>query len=280
MHYRVPLLEDGVELYEMRSLLGNARGSGQTTAMSRFGNYALHAKLFVFDRQKLFIGSMNFDQRSKHLNTEIGLIIDSPELAQQIAARFEAMVQPANAYMLVLRADDDAGRPPQPDVAHRRKTARPVEYDTEPARSDWQRFEVNCCRCCHWTGSYEHAIDNGFDAGRGTTAGAGRACGARRQGCNWKSIFCWAISRAPDARSIATAAGTTRKRHKNTYATSTSILVARDQINTTEEFIEKAATESSFSGQAYEVKCNSGPSGTSNQWLRDELARLRTYQDC
>jgi len=62
MNYRVPLLEEGVELYEVRSLLGNTRGSGQTKAISRYGNYALHAKLFVFDRQRLFIGSMNFDQ--------------------------------------------------------------------------------------------------------------------------------------------------------------------------------------------------------------------------
>lgn len=31
---------------------------------------------------------MNFDQRSMHLNTEIGLIIGSPALAQQITARF------------------------------------------------------------------------------------------------------------------------------------------------------------------------------------------------
>src|SRR5664279_4244842 len=53
MHYRVPLLEDGVELYEVRSLLGSARGSGQTAAISRYGNYSLHAKLFVFDRQRL-----------------------------------------------------------------------------------------------------------------------------------------------------------------------------------------------------------------------------------
>ena len=78
MHYRLPLLEEGVEIYEVRSLLGNARGSGQTTKMTRYGNYSLHAKLFVFDRKRLFIGSMNFDQRSMHLNTEIGLIIDSP----------------------------------------------------------------------------------------------------------------------------------------------------------------------------------------------------------
>jgi putative cardiolipin synthase len=64
MRYRQPLLEDGVELYEIRSLLGNVRGSGQTIAMSRFGNYALHAKLFVFDRQRLFMGSMIFVHRS------------------------------------------------------------------------------------------------------------------------------------------------------------------------------------------------------------------------
>ncbi len=137
MHYRVPLLESGVELCEIRSLLGNTKGSGETKAISRYGNYSLHAKLFVFDRQKLFIGSMNFDQRSMHLNTEIGLIIDSPELAQQIAARFEAMVQPVNAYKLVLR-QNDAGL-----VWRTREDGKNIEYDTEPARSNWQRIKAN-----------------------------------------------------------------------------------------------------------------------------------------
>ena len=54
-------------------------------------------------------------------------------------------------------------------------------------------------------------------------------------------------------------------------------LVARNLINTTEEFIEKAATESSLSGQAYAIRCNGGATLTSSQWLRDELARVRTY---
>jgi cardiolipin synthase C len=141
MHYRVPLLENGVELYEIRSLLGNTRGSGETAVISRHGNYSLHAKLFVFDRKRVFIGSMNFDQRSMHLNTEIGLIIDSPELAQQIAARFDAMVQPVNSYMLALRPND-AGRVPNL-VWHTQEGGKAVEYDTEPARSDWQRIRVN-----------------------------------------------------------------------------------------------------------------------------------------
>jgi len=84
--YRKPLLEDGVELYEVRSLLGSVKGSGQTAVISHYGNYALHAKLFVFDRQKIFMGSMNFDQRSKHLNTEVGLIIDIVAASQSLAA--------------------------------------------------------------------------------------------------------------------------------------------------------------------------------------------------
>ncbi len=139
MHYRVGLLALGVELYEIRSLLGNVAGSGQTRAISRYGNYSLHAKLFVFDRQKVFIGSMNFDQRSMHLNTEIGLLIDSPALAGQIAARFDAMVQPENAYALALRQGDSG-----PALSWRtREGGQAVTYDVEPARSRWQRNMVH-----------------------------------------------------------------------------------------------------------------------------------------
>jgi putative cardiolipin synthase len=140
LHYRVPLLEDGMELYEVRSLLGNARGSGQTAKLSRYGNYALHAKLFVFDRRKIFVGSMNFDQRSKRINTEVGLIIDSPELAQQTAIRFEAMALPENSYALALRPGS-AGSSPRL-VWRTQENGKAVEYTREPARSRWQRLKL------------------------------------------------------------------------------------------------------------------------------------------
>jgi len=140
IRYRVPLLESGVELSEVRSRLGNTRGSGQTAAISSYGNYSLHAKLFVFDRQRLFIGSMNFDQRSMHLNTEIGLLIDSPVLAKQLATRFEAMVQPVNSYGPMLR-QTGAGEAPTL-VWRTQDDGKVVELDTEPARSDWQRVKV------------------------------------------------------------------------------------------------------------------------------------------
>ena len=220
MHYRVPLLEDGVELYEIRSLLGNTRGSGQTAAISRFGNYSLHAKLFVFDRKRLFIGSMNFDQRSMHLNTEIGLIIDSPELAQQIAARFEAMVQPANSYMLALRPNAAGER--QVWCGAPRKTAKPSSTTRNRPGVTGKESRSIFYRCCHWIKSYEHTIDAGLGADAGTLVGTRCACGAADKCASQKSIFCLAMSRDPDVSFIATAPGTTQKRRKRICATSTN----------------------------------------------------------
>ena len=53
-------------------------------------------------------------------------------------------------------------------------------------------------------------------------------------------------------------------------------LAARNLIDTTEDFIDKAATKSSLSGQAYVVRCNGAAPVSSGKWLRDELVRLRT----
>jgi putative cardiolipin synthase len=137
--FRVKLLHSGVELYELRALIGNTRGSGETVQMARHGNYGLHAKLFVFDRRKLFIGSMNFDQRSTRINTEVGLIIDSPTLAQQTAARFDAMTESSNAYQVVLKENADT----TPQLIWRtREEGQIVEYTREPSKSQWRRFEV------------------------------------------------------------------------------------------------------------------------------------------
>ena len=143
VRFRRQLVEDGVELHELRARLGNARGSGQTTAMSRFGNYGLHGKLFVFDRRKFFIGSMNLDARSMNLNTEVGLIIDSPELAAQTAARFEAMTQPANAYLLALRPQAHGK---SQLVWRTQEGGKEVEYVREPSRGLWRRIVVRLLR--------------------------------------------------------------------------------------------------------------------------------------
>jgi cardiolipin synthase C len=141
MGYRVPLLDAGVQLYEIRSMLGNTHGSGQSAAMSSNGTYSLHAKMFVFDRQSIFVGSMNFDQRSMYLNTEIGLLIESPELAEELARRFEAMVQPANAYQVLLQPN--ASGEGQHLIWRTLEGEQMVDFQDEPARSEGQTLKVN-----------------------------------------------------------------------------------------------------------------------------------------
>jgi cardiolipin synthase C len=139
-NYRLPLLKSGVELYEVRSLLGSSRGSGQSSNISRYGNYALHGKLYVFDREKVLIGSMNFDQRSQRINTEIGLIIGSPEISQQTALRFESMVKPENCYALALSPASAVGKSRL--TWRTEENNHEIEYDREPARSGWQRLQA------------------------------------------------------------------------------------------------------------------------------------------
>ncbi|HSY05733.1 MAG TPA: phospholipase D family protein [Steroidobacteraceae bacterium] len=141
MHYRVALLESGVELFEIRARPDSRRGSGESTRLTRSGNYSLHAKLLVFDHSGVLVGSMNYDQRSRRLNTEVGLIIHSAELAAETARRFEAMTQPQSAYAVTLQ---DAGPGKRPRLTWTTQVdGRPVSTHTEPARSAWQRLEVH-----------------------------------------------------------------------------------------------------------------------------------------
>jgi putative cardiolipin synthase len=140
VHYRRQLLDLGVELFEARAQLGpQSRGSGQTRVISSYGNYGLHAKLLVFDEDALYAGSMNFDQRSRRLNTEVGVIITSPVLAQQTLQRFAHMTHPSSAYAL--------GEDVRPDghrviVWRTLEKDEPVEYSREPSRSPWRRLEA------------------------------------------------------------------------------------------------------------------------------------------
>ena len=141
-HHRVRLLQSGVELYELRTHPESTRGSGQSAKMTSYGNFSLHAKYLVFDRSAIYVGSMNYDARSRWLNTEVGLIIYSPELATEGARRFEAMTQPASAYAVTLEHPE--GDPSDPKLVwSTAQQGRPISYHTEPARNAWQRWEIH-----------------------------------------------------------------------------------------------------------------------------------------
>jgi putative cardiolipin synthase len=74
------------------------------------------------------------------LNTEIGLLIDSPELALELARRFEAMVQPANAYELLLQPNNS--RKEQHLIWRTLEDDQMVDLRKEPARSAAQTLLV------------------------------------------------------------------------------------------------------------------------------------------
>lgn len=53
------------------------------------------------------------------------------------------------------------------------------------------------------------------------------------------------------------------------------ISLNRGMINTVEDFIHYSATESSFSGKAYKVRCKGEEERTSADWLNEELENYR-----
>jgi len=134
--YRVPLLEMGVDLYEVKPLPGKPMPRNGMLKEPSSGQFSLHAKAFVFDRKRIFIGSANFDSRSLNLNTEIGLMIDSPELARQVVARFDAIANPANSFVLALDEHKNV-------VWKSVKDGKQIVYDDEPGDDRWREFLVD-----------------------------------------------------------------------------------------------------------------------------------------
>ena len=103
---RKDLLAAGVRLYELkRSALDATPREGSKPPGS--SSASLHAKTFALDGRRVFVGSFNFDLRSALLNTELGLLIDSPALAARLAATFDADI-PKVAYEVRLATDGES----------------------------------------------------------------------------------------------------------------------------------------------------------------------------
>jgi putative cardiolipin synthase len=137
--YRVPLLEGGVQLYEVKPLPGKPQPRNGVLKSPSSGRFSLHAKAWVFDRRQTFIGSANFDGRSLHLNTEIGLMIDSPEIARQVVTRFNAIANPANSFVLALEGEGSGRHLVWKSV----KDGNPIVYRTEPGDDRLREFLVD-----------------------------------------------------------------------------------------------------------------------------------------
>ena len=101
---RQDLLRAGVRLYELKPTAAKDEPRPQRTGGS--SSASLHAKTFALDRSRVFVGSFNFDQRSAHLNTEMGLMIDSPVLGRHFADSLDTHL-PRTAYEVRLTRDGE-----------------------------------------------------------------------------------------------------------------------------------------------------------------------------
>ena len=95
-------MRGGVELYEMNKKSTRKqrkkKGKGDSSKVS------LHAKSFAFDRKKVFIGSLNLDPRAVTHNTEIGVMLESTEIATGMSDRFDQNIEQV-AFRLELKKE-------------------------------------------------------------------------------------------------------------------------------------------------------------------------------
>jgi putative cardiolipin synthase len=129
---RKKLLNAGIELYELRPDTNMKR---DWSLLADKSGAALHAKSLVFDRKSVFIGSFNLDPRSQVLNTEIGVMIDSPEIAGQVGELMDEGVAPGSAYHVTLDGNDNL-------VWSTESNETKVEYKTDPETGFLYRFIV------------------------------------------------------------------------------------------------------------------------------------------
>ena len=130
--YRKPLLESGVELWELRAEAGQRHRIRWFQGKSRA---SLHAKTFVIDHDRSFIGSVNLDGRSLIQNTEVGLLIESEALNQQLSQLFDRWVAADSAWRLSLNEEQKLQW-----QARDNNNLLTVNHDPETSR--WQRFRV------------------------------------------------------------------------------------------------------------------------------------------
>jgi phosphatidylserine/phosphatidylglycerophosphate/cardiolipin synthase-like enzyme len=130
---QVELLNSGVELYELSSerlkldrtlkgLLGTSTGR-------------LHAKVALVDHKNVYVGSMNLDPRSSRINTEIGMRVVSPKLAEMVLYAFKVN-ELAGVYQVKLRPDGKSVHWVAVDGDNTE------ELDVDPDTSFWLRVRL------------------------------------------------------------------------------------------------------------------------------------------
>jgi putative cardiolipin synthase len=127
--YRVPLLEGGVELFE---LMPHGK---QDSSLFGSSGASLHTKAFAIDADGGFIGSFNLDPRSVNLNTEMGVLFRDRSAAAALLRSYQTKIAADRSYRVrlqdgALRWEDASQQPPR-------------IWDREPEASVWRRWTAH-----------------------------------------------------------------------------------------------------------------------------------------
>ena len=110
---RRELLEAGIEIYEFKPYPAlRSELIDRLPSMKNSGPvFALHAKSLVVDDRLIYVGTFNLDPRSANLNTEVGAVIENPELAGQLTMSIERDIHPDNSWQTTrdFNPDDEVG---------------------------------------------------------------------------------------------------------------------------------------------------------------------------
>lgn len=135
--YRKDLLRAGIELYEMNKKITREMRK-QKKGPYGSSKASLHAKSFVFDREQAFIGSLNLDPRAVYHNTEIGVVVSSREIAEEMGRWFDENIERI-AFRLELRKEDNGE---EQILWHGLEQGENRVFNVDPHTGVWRRFGI------------------------------------------------------------------------------------------------------------------------------------------
>lgn len=136
--YRIDLLKNGAKLYEFKPYIERKRRTwyevvtGNIIPKKGKNKSSLHAKFINID-DKVFIGSFNLDPRSFNINTEVGLVLKSDPLQEQISDLLDRTLLTV-AYELQLNSQGEL------IWLDYQGDGKVIEHHVDPETTRFQRF--------------------------------------------------------------------------------------------------------------------------------------------
>jgi putative cardiolipin synthase len=141
MRHRKQLLRCGVQLYELNEQIKKAQRK-LFSWLPGLSKSSLHAKTMGYDNKVMFVGSFNFDQRSLHINNEIGILFYEPQLASQASAKFDRHIDEV-AFRVELITDEN-GKESLRWIG--KEDGKEVVFYDEPYAGFWKKLAANLMR--------------------------------------------------------------------------------------------------------------------------------------